>query len=80
MRGLPHIVSPIQHSPGWDPQVAAFFSLLQFPGSHDLWDIHREVIFLELSIFHGLGTQCLFLQSLYNYVAPLKAVYPVPVV
>ena len=72
MRGSTHIVSPTQHSPGWDEQGAELSSVLQSPGSQDLWDIHREAIFLELSISGLLGTQCSFPELPYNYVAPLN--------
>ena len=80
MRGSAHIVSPIQHSPDWDQQVAEPISRSQSPGSHDLWHIHREAIFLELSISGLLGTQCSFLELPYNYVTHLKEAYPVPVI
>ena len=80
MRGSTHIVSPIQHSPGWDQQVAEPISLLQSLGSHDLSDIHREAIFMALSISGLLGTQCSFLASPYNYVTHLKEAYPVLVI
>ena len=53
MGGLTHVVCQTQHSPGWDHQVAECISLLQSPGYQDLWDIHREAIFLELSIEAG---------------------------
>ena len=80
MRGLTHIVSPIQHSPGWDQQVAEPISLLQSPRNQDPRDIHRKAIFLELSISGLLGTQCPVLESPYSYVAPLQEAYPVPVI
>ena len=80
MRGLTHIVSPIQHSPDWDQLVAEPISLSQCLGSHDFGDIHREKIFLALPISGLLGTQCSFLESPYNYVAPLKEAYPVLVI
>ena len=80
MRGSTHIVSPIQHSPGWDQQVAEPISLLQFSGAQDLWDIHREAIYLELSISGLLGTQCSFPESPINYVTHLKEAYPVLVI
>ena len=80
MRGLTHIVSPIQLSPGWDQQVAEPISLLRSPRSQDPWDIHREAIILELSISGLLGTQCSFIELPYNYVTHLKEEYPVPVI
>ena len=80
MRGSTHIVSPIQHSPGWDQQVVAPISVIQSPGSHNLWDVHREAIFLELSISGLLGTECSFVESPYKYVTHLKEAYPVPVI
>ena len=80
MRGSTHIVSPIQHSPGWDQQVAEPISLTQSPGSHNLWDIHREAIFLELSISGLIGTQCSLLESPYKCVTHLKEGDPVPLI
>ena len=80
MRGSTHIVSPIQHSLGWEQQVDEPISLLQSPRSQDPWDIHREAMFLELSISGLSGTQCSFLESPYNYVTHFKEAYPVPVI